>query len=139
LFTFKPIPVSSGNPGYQIGRPVLIMLNNNENPNMNFIDFSSLKFDSAGFCPESDRFRSPIKFGINMRTQCKLSYSVPNNQGSCSQLQKKIDDIILGFDSKLRGTKFAPFANSLTNETITIINSNPPDDVNRIFSFFFKT
>jgi hypothetical protein len=100
-----------------------------------------LKFDTTGACPESDQFRTPIKFGINMRSECKLSYSVPTNQDTCTKLQNYIDNVILGYDNKQRGSQYAPFANSLANETSAIINSNPAVDVSfqslkRLFKFY---
>ncbi len=69
-----------------------------------------------------------------MRSECKFSYLVPTNQDTCTQLQKDIDNVILGFDNKQRGSQYAPFANSLASETSAIINNNPAVDVSELFN-----
>lgn len=122
-----PIPVSSGNPGYKVGKPVMVLSNSLTDPSI-LIDLNVLKFDTTGFCPISNEFRTPIKFGINMLSECKLSYPIPKTMADCTQLQMYIDNVLLGFDDSLRSVKYAPFANSLANETKPIINSNPVVD-----------
>ena len=96
-----------------------------------------LKFDTTGACPGNDLFRTSIKFGINMLSECKLSYAVPKDQDACSQLQKSLYNFLLGFDTNIRSLKYGPFANSLVNETQLITNSNPPAAlVNFVYRFF---
>ena len=66
----------SGNPGYQIGQPIQAgYLNSSGSINIindRFKRFTVLNSDSNGQCANNDDSnRLPIKFGINMLTECK--------------------------------------------------------------------
>ncbi|NXA94123.1 TECT3 protein, partial [Melanocharis versteri] len=72
----------SGNPGYITGAPLLIA-NSGAMQHM-----SILRSESDGSC--SWLLRHTVQFGMNMRTDCKISLSPILKDNSCSYMQQKL-------------------------------------------------
>lgn len=69
--------MSSGNPGYLVGKPILSHLEIISSTTqviqpVELIEKTILRASSTGDCPSTDLFRIPIKFGINILSECKL-------------------------------------------------------------------
>ncbi|KAJ7325073.1 hypothetical protein JRQ81_018093 [Phrynocephalus forsythii] len=70
----------SGNPGYIIGKPLIILYNGTEQP------LTILKNQGDGRCSASERYK--IGFGENVRTSCQFSMPFKLEEANCSRLQE---------------------------------------------------
>ncbi|KAG8175322.1 hypothetical protein JTE90_002867 [Oedothorax gibbosus] len=87
----------SGNPGYQIGLPILTGTNSSISElleiKMQQNGLSVLDRDIEGRCNSERRM---VKFGKNYKTDCVLKYAKTN----CKSLQERIYNILLGSSQK---------------------------------------
>ncbi|KAM8806050.1 tectonic-3 [Eudromia elegans] len=80
----------SGNPGYIVGAPLLIT-NDGARQHMTI-----LQSQGDGSC--SQFLRHKVRFGINMKTGCKLSLSQILEEGDCSYIQGKLYNALQGMN-----------------------------------------
>ncbi|NXA34601.1 TECT3 protein, partial [Eudromia elegans] len=80
----------SGNPGYIVGAPLLIT-NDGARQHMTI-----LQSQGDGSC--SQFLRHKVRFGINMKTGCKLSLSQILEEGDCSYIQEKLYNALQGMN-----------------------------------------
>lgn len=109
----RPISLS-GNPGYEIGLPVIVSYAEN-NHTVNFFNDSkenhlTLPSNVGGACVKSKITRNFLEFGYNKRLKCKITFrprATANGTETCVSIQDHIDKM-LSVDCK---TFISPYGN----------------------------
>ncbi|XP_064635538.1 tectonic-1-like [Lineus longissimus] len=130
--------VKSGNPGYKVGQPVLagllrqttvgnevrqdILLSSNRDEMLTMMTSSIV-----GSCDQNKNLRTPVKFGINMRSGCTFSVSLTNMSNDCQLIQDDAKRILLGGSDP--PSYVATFGNSAVEKVgdwVPILTENDP-------------
>ncbi|TWW60418.1 Tectonic-2 Precursor [Takifugu flavidus] len=121
---------NSGNPGYQVGRPVIAGNENNDTANTTIIQRNSInlwKPVSDGMCSSADK--DPVLFGFNKTSGCLLPVSL-QNLTQCNLLRESVRSMQEALlDATLVAKNGRPDAQSMTDwADISFMASNSSTD-----------
>eukprot|EP00066_Takifugu_rubripes_P024756 XP_011614022.1 PREDICTED: tectonic-2 [Takifugu rubripes] len=121
---------NSGNPGYQVGRPVIAGNENNDIANTTIIQRNSInlwKPVSDGMCSSADK--DPVLFGFNKTSGCLLPVSL-QNLTQCNLLRESVRSMQEALlDATLVAKNGRPDAQSMTDwADISFMASNSSTD-----------
>ncbi|EDV27408.1 uncharacterized protein TRIADDRAFT_53074 [Trichoplax adhaerens] len=124
----------SGNPGYVVNQPLLAgkLGTNTANNQVILLGSSSnglftvISPTASGSCVRKQINRTPIRFGINMRSGCALRVELNNLTSDCQLIREQIINTLIGAEAP---TYVATYGNSAVeniSDWVAILRQNVP-------------